>query len=91
LRLYHTISRRLFDLKEAMNIKRAYKASNAVRQALELKINSLYCSFLIRKLNTKLKTTRIATIRAILRISAMKNRSVQPSIQITMSPRTASL
>jgi hypothetical protein len=74
-----------------MNTKRAYKALNAVRQALESKASSLHCSFLTRKLNTKLKTTRIATMRAILRISAMKNRSVQPSIQITMSPRTASL
>jgi hypothetical protein len=91
LRLYYIILRRLFDLKGAMNIKRAYKASNAVGLTLELKASSLYCSFLIRKLNTKLKTTRIATMKAILRILATKNRSVPPFIQITMSPRTASL
>jgi hypothetical protein len=51
--LYLTILKRLYDLKEAMSIRRAFRGLNVAGQALGSRTSSQNCSLSIEKLNTK--------------------------------------
>jgi hypothetical protein len=95
LQLFLIIFRRLYVVKKATNIRRAYRASNAAERALGSRASYQNCNLLIEKLNIKLKMMRIAMTRAILtlevRMRVMRSNSVLIYIQISMSARTASL
>ena len=89
--LYPIISRRLYDSKGVMNTKRTFRALNAAGQTLGSRTSSLNYSLSIEKLNTKQRIMRIATMRSILTLRAMRSNPVLNHILISMSARTASL
>ena len=89
--LYPIISRRLYDLKGVMSIRRAFEGTNAAGQALGSRASYQNCNLLIEILNTKRRIVRIATMRAILTLRAMRSNPVLIYIQFSMSARTASL
>ena len=74
-----------------MSIKRASRALNAAGQARELRASYQSCSSSIVELNTKLKIVRIATMRSIVAMRAMRSNEVLRYIQISIRARTSSL
>ena len=78
-----------------MSTRRTFESLNVTGQGLGSRAGSQNCSLSIKKLNTKQRIVRIATMRVILTLNlTLRTRRSNPilnHIQISMSARTTSL